>query len=77
MAEVPKEFHFEMVLYFILMTEVVPEKANFQVWNFGDPDTLQFIQNIAISLGFDEESDPAFMDLYDFLYGVKEEDVNF
>lgn len=53
-AEVPKEMHFEMILYFILMTEYYAEYDEYnkyQIWNYDDADTLKFIQNVGLILG--------------------------
>ncbi len=53
-AEVPKDLHFEVVLYFILMTEFseyFPEDS--EIWNLDDGDTLKFIDDVKAIPGFD------------------------
>ena len=53
-AEVPKEFRFEVVLYFILMTdfsEYYPQDS--EIWNLDDGDTLKFIDDVKEILGVD------------------------
>lgn len=55
-SEVPKEFHFEMVLYFLLMAEHKMSAIDSKVWK-EDADTQKFIKNMKDILGLDKSGE--------------------